>query len=253
MNDFVSLSCWCYFYQASVSSSENKTQLDCEIAKGAVKPSEKLKLYLHDNITGKKVNTLVSSKRTPKTRNFNSNYVSSHRQHTDVCSSASVLHNSLARDRSVTSPISIAGEVKANSATKGFLDNVPTKLPLHARTYQVDILVNFILELQLASVLMVSPTGHLFMQSTIKETAVTGGLRKKALDNRRSGFTDKKTYTYVSLPSSFSPQNLPHKLELLTWIIFRSFGGDGIKLLDPSECQIRPKGQVTKNQRPKVM
>lgn len=196
----------CYFYQARVSSSENKTQLDCRIAKGAVKPFEKPKLSLHNNLSGKTDSSLVSSKRTPKTRNSNSNYVSSHRQHTEVCSSASVLHNSLARERSVTSPISIAGQVKANSASKGLLDNLPTKLPLHARTYQVDILVIFILELPLAYVLMASPIGYLFMQSTIKETAVTGGLRKKALDNRRSGFTYKSIYThlYFCLPLSLS-------------------------------------------------
>jgi hypothetical protein len=194
----------CYFYQARVSSSENKTQLDCRITKGAVKPPEKPKLSLHKKITGKTDNSHVSSKRTPKTRNINSNYGSSHRQHTEVRSSTSVLHNSLARDRSVTSPISKADQVKANSASKGLLDYLPTTLPLHARTYQVDILAIFILELQLATVLMVSPTGHLFMQSTIKETAVTGGLRKKALDDRRSGLTYKNTYTSISLPASLS-------------------------------------------------
>lgn len=47
---------------------------------------------------------------------------------------------------------------------------------------------------------------QLYMQSTTKEASVTGSLRKKALDNRRSGFTNLNASLSLSLNNPLSPQ-----------------------------------------------
>lgn len=178
--------------KVTVASAENRTHSNYRITKGAVKLSEKPKVSINDKIAGKKDNGLVSSKRsTPKiAKDISSNNVYSNRQNTEIRPNATVLRTSLVRASSVTSsPISIVSQVKEISTSKGLVDKLPTKLPLHERS----------------------------TQSTTKEASVTGGLRKKALDNRRS------------------------------------CDGVGRKPLEPSGCQIRANGGVSENQRPKIM
>ncbi|XP_065632850.1 uncharacterized protein LOC111994993 [Quercus suber] len=178
--------------KVTVASAENRTHSNYRITKGAVKLSEKPKVSINDKIAGKKDNGLVSSKRsTPKiAKDISSNNVYSNRQNTEIRPNATVLRTSLVRASSVTSsPISIVSQVKAISTSKGSVDKLPTKLPLHERS----------------------------TQSTTKEASVTGGLRKKALDNRRS------------------------------------CDGVGRKPLEPSGCQITANGGVSENQRPKIM
>lgn len=125
----------------TVASAENRTHLDYRITKGAVKLSEKPKVSINDKVAGKKDNGLVSSKRsTPKiAKDISSNNVYSNRQNTDRRPNATVLRTSLVRASSVTtSPISIVSQVKAISTSKGSVDKLPTKLPLHERSTQVD-------------------------------------------------------------------------------------------------------------------
>ncbi|XP_035544795.1 protein WVD2-like 7 isoform X4 [Juglans regia] len=142
--------------KATDSSRENEMHLDCKITKGAVKPSEKLKPSLHHDITSKRDDGLVSAKGTPQPAKVN-NYVSSHKQRAEVRSIATALHNSLAREMSVKSPVCNAGQVKANSTSKVLLEKLPTKLPLHARS----------------------------TKGITEESAITDHLTKRALHGRR--------------------------------------------------------------------
>ncbi|XP_035544793.1 protein WVD2-like 7 isoform X3 [Juglans regia] len=205
--------------KATDSSRENEMHLDCKITKGAVKPSEKLKPSLHHDITSKRDDGLVSAKGTPQPAKVN-NYVSSHKQRAEVRSIATALHNSLAREMSVKSPVCNAGQVKANSTSKVLLEKLPTKLPLHARSTKVHYLSYIHIGFSTRSSTDGLPCwswAPIYMQGITEESAITDHLTKRALHGRRR------------------------------------CDGDGRKTLEPSVSQMRPKRGASKNQRSNVM